>query len=222
MNTKEMAKEQISAFADGELSDQQTEMVLASLRQTDHRNDWELYHQIGDVLRSDDIAVELSPGFAARMAARLEMEPTIIAPAMAMQSSTSDAIGVGMPAASGKANAFPRPAKRWALSGVAAAAAVATVAFVTAPQLMVAMKDITGGDAGETSLASAAATASSITHVDSRMAQPALIATRAPEGVVLRDARIDDYLLAHQRFSPSVYSTAQYARSATFATDSNK
>jgi sigma-E factor negative regulatory protein RseA len=40
-------------------------------------------------------------------------------------------------------------------------------------------------------------------------------------GEVLRDTRIDEYLLAHQRFSPSVYSTAQYARSATFAIDSD-
>jgi sigma-E factor negative regulatory protein RseA len=39
---------------------------------------------------------------------------------------------------------------------------------------------------------------------------------------VLRDPRIDEYLLAHQRFSPSMFSTAQYARSATFATDSGK
>lgn len=37
--------------------------------------------------------------------------------------------------------------------------------------------------------------------------------------VVLRDPRMDEYLLAHQRFSPSVFSTAQFARSATFATD---
>jgi sigma-E factor negative regulatory protein RseA len=50
----------------------------------------------------------------------------------------------------------------------------------------------------------------------------AVVSANAPEGVVLRDPRIDEYLLAHQRFSPSVYSTAQYARSATFATDSNK
>lgn len=46
------------------------------------------------------------------------------------------------------------------------------------------------------------------------------VVTGAPD--VLRDARIDEYLLAHQRFSPSVYSTAQFARSATFATESGK
>jgi sigma-E factor negative regulatory protein RseA len=42
------------------------------------------------------------------------------------------------------------------------------------------------------------------------------------EAVVLRDPGLDEYLLAHQRFSPSVYSTAQFARSSTFANDSGK
>ncbi len=42
------------------------------------------------------------------------------------------------------------------------------------------------------------------------------------EMVYLRDPLIDQYLLAHQRFSPSVYSTAQYARSAAFANETNK
>ena len=39
---------------------------------------------------------------------------------------------------------------------------------------------------------------------------------------VMRDPRMEEYLLAHQRFSPSVFSTAQFARSATFATESFK
>jgi sigma-E factor negative regulatory protein RseA len=42
------------------------------------------------------------------------------------------------------------------------------------------------------------------------------------ELVYLRDPLIDQYLLAHQRFSPSVYSTAQYARSAAFANEKDK
>lgn len=48
-------------------------------------------------------------------------------------------------------------------------------------------------------------------------------ALNAAAGVtMLRDPRVEEYLLAHQRFSPSVFSTAQFARSATFATDSLK
>ncbi len=50
----------------------------------------------------------------------------------------------------------------------------------------------------------------------------ALALNGAPGTVVLRDPRMEEYLLAHQRFSPSVFSTAQFARSATFATDSLK
>lgn len=47
-------------------------------------------------------------------------------------------------------------------------------------------------------------------------------AASADPVVILRDPQIDEYLLAHQRFSPSLYSTAQFARSATFAADSGK
>ena len=42
------------------------------------------------------------------------------------------------------------------------------------------------------------------------------------QGEVARDPRIDEYLMAHQRFSPSMYSSAQYARSAGFTIDSDK
>jgi sigma-E factor negative regulatory protein RseA len=200
MNIKESAREQISAFADGELAEQHMDLVLASLRQTEGKDDWELYHQIGDVLRSDDMAVSLSSGFAARMAARLEMESTIVAPihTQSVQSASSQLEEQREGLISGRRL---RMRRRWALSGMAAVAAAA-VAFVATPQLMVA-----------TSNAPASGSSAS---------QSIMVAAQAPEGVVLRDPRIDDYLLAHQHFSPSVFSTAQYARTATFATDSNK
>jgi sigma-E factor negative regulatory protein RseA len=201
MNTNEISREQISAFADGELADQHVDVVLATMRKEDGCADWELYHQIGDVLRSDDMDVKLSQGFAARMAARLEMEPTIVAPVPSVHSPTI-AAPVAVPAL------LARPIKRWAMPGMVAAAAMATVAFIATPQLMVATKSAPSGS-GALAVASA----------DARIA---VVSANAPEGVVLRDPRIDEYLLAHQRFSPSVYSTAQYARSATFATDSNK
>lgn len=191
MNTIETNKEQISALVDGELAEEQIDLALAALRRSDRRSDWDMYHQIGDVLRSDDMAVTLSAGFAASMAARLEAEPTIIAPALADRSASQPA-------------ERQMHKKRWVMP-MAAAAAVAAVAFVTVPQLMVAVK---GGPMTADALGGAA--------------QPTVVAAQVPEGVVMRDARIDDYLLAHQRFSPSVYSTAQYARSATFATDLTK
>lgn len=211
MKTKEMTREQISVLADGELAGQHVDGALAFLRQEDGRADWDVYHQIGDVLRSDDMAVKLSPGFAARMVARLDAEPTIMAPARLAESTMS------IPSDAGAA----RQVKRWAMPGMVAAAAMAAFAFVTTPQLMVAMKSGSSVDVSST-VASVSGVAPTVATTSSGAEQSIVVAATVPEGVVLRDPRIDDYLLAHQRFSPSVYSTAQYARSATFATDSDK
>jgi len=203
MNTNEMTREHISALADGELSADQMDGVFAALRQTAGKSDWDLYHQIGDVLRSDDMAVELSPSFAARLSARLDAEPAIVAPGVTEQRG-------GAPTSAGEATSVApvSQARRWAVPSMAAAAAMATVAFFTTPQLMVAVK---GGD-GVVTATAAVPTAE----------QSGMVAASAPEGVVLRDPRIDDYLMAHQRISPSVYSTAQFARSANFSADSSK
>jgi sigma-E factor negative regulatory protein RseA len=97
---------------------------------------------------------------------------------------------------------------------MAAAAAMAAVAFVATPQLMVAMHG--NPISAETSIASAS------TDKPSAADSATVTAASASGEVVMRDPRIDDYLFAHQRFSPSLYSTAQYARSATFATESTK
>lgn len=197
MNTKEMTREKISAMADGELPSEHVDIVLAALRNNEGKTDWDIYHQIGDMLRSDDMAVELSPEFSARLSAYLDAEPTIIAPV---------AINRGQktcknPVLTGKG-------KRWALPSMAAAAAMATVAFFTTPQLMVALNG--GAETADSAVKPASG------------ANVSIVAASAPDGVVLRDPRIDDYLMAHQRISPSVYSTAQFARSANFATDWNK
>ena len=183
MKTNELNRERISAFADGELDDAQTDAALAALRGEEARADWELYHQIGDLLRSDDMAVSLSADFSARMTARLDAEPTCIAPAAAATTT--------------------RPARRRMWQSMAAAAAVATFAFVVTPPLMEAMQD-TPGSTPELAAAPA-------------LQEEQIVVADMPDGVILRDPRIDDYLHAHQRFSPSVYSSAQYARSATFS-----
>lgn len=196
MKTNDMTGEQISALADGELPEQHIDKVLAALRQPEARADWDLYHQIGDAMRSDDMAVAMSPDFAARMAARLDAEPTIIAPVE--------------PRADDAARKAPSrgEARRWAVPSMVAAAAMASAAFLATPQLMVAMK---GGDTSAPQQAIASADA-----------QADVVSVSAPEGVVLRDPRIDDYLMAHQRISPPVHGTAQFARSAAFASEPGK
>lgn len=203
MNTKDITQEQISALADGELSSAYVDMALAALRQADGRDTWDVYHQIGDIMRSDDMALTMSADFSARMAARLDAEPAIIAAPLAVtvQPSEQIAVGGGQPVRVGVFG-VRRTIKRFALPGMAAAA-VAAAAFIITPQTVV----VSGPAAQQLTLASASAVSDDhvVTHA----------------GEVLRDSRMDEYLTAHQRFSPSLYSAAQYARPATFAPDAN-
>jgi len=215
MDTKEISREQISALADGELVDAHVNVALAVLRQPEEQITWDLYHQIGDVLRSDEMAFSLSEGFAAKMSARLDAEPAIIAP----QLNTVAAEQIIVPAAANGGSARRRFVRRFAMPGAAVAAAVVAVVFVAAPQQSVTMAN--NGAATSTVVAPSG---SGITTVaaSSSPQSAAQVSSLAQQGEVARDPRIDDYLLAHQRFSPSMYSSVQYARSAAFAIDSDK
>ena len=190
MNTTNMMREQISAFADNEFSDGNFNVTLAALRQQEGRDAWNLYHQIGDALRSDDLNTQMNTGLTSRIFASLDAEPTIMVAA-------EQRVPVAKPVA----------IKRFAMSGMAVAA-VAVAAFLTVPQMMTTQN--------------APTIASNPAPIVLASVTPEKVTVAGPEGEVLRDPRIDEYLLAHQRFSPSVYSTAQYARSATFAVDSDK
>lgn len=223
MNTN-LTQEHVSALIDGEVGEGQIEVTLASLRAPEQREIWEMYHQIGDALRSDETVLTLSADFSSRLFARLEAEPTIIAPAgttsvraeAVTASDHSRHAGVELMSAK-------RTWKRFALPGMAAAAAVATVAFITTPQMMVA-----GDSSSPTASTAVVAVSAPSTIVNAALesravAVPALAkATSASAEVMLRDPRIDDYLFAHQGFSSSMYSTAQFARSATLTADSAK
>lgn len=222
MDTKEISREQISALADGELVDAHVNVALAVLRQPEEQITWDLYHQIGDVLRSDEMAFSLSEGFTAKMHARLDAEPAIIAPHIAPQLKSVAAEQIIVPAAAANGGATRRRfVRRFAMPGAAVAAAVVAVVFVTSPQQPATMAN-NGGAAG--TAASAVVAPSGITTVAATSSPQSAtqVSSLAQQGEVARDPRIDDYLLAHQRFSPSMYSSVQYARSAAFAIDSDK
>ena len=70
--------ERVSALMDGELGEKEAVEQLKRIEQDPElRTAWETYHVIGDALRGQ---AELSPGFVARVAARLEQEPAVLAP----------------------------------------------------------------------------------------------------------------------------------------------
>ncbi|AON54258.1 sigma-E factor negative regulatory protein [Herbaspirillum seropedicae] len=232
MDTKVTTREQTSALADGELSAEEMTIALAGLRSSkDAQQAWEDYHRIGEVLRSEEMDVPLSAGFSARMSALLEAEPTIVAPhATAVEPAPVAQPAVAVQAAKAAANGDHRAARpgrlvRFLMPSAAAAAAAVAAVFVAMPQ----QQAMVTADAKAVAPVSQVAVApvnvpSAIATVSTTNANPqnvTQVSSLAQQGEVKRDPRIDDYLFAHQRFSPS-YSSAQYARSAAFSTDADK
>ncbi len=80
MEREKKIREQISALADGELEAERAKDWLDRANDPSFRAAWDRYHQIGDAIRSDDTAQPMSLDFAARMSARLDAEPPLLAP----------------------------------------------------------------------------------------------------------------------------------------------
>ena len=74
MDTNKKNREHISALCDDALPMGDLELAGAALRTADGEQAWEVYHLIGDMLRTADTP-QLSSGFSARLAARLAAEP---------------------------------------------------------------------------------------------------------------------------------------------------
>ena len=79
-------REQISRLMDGDLDGAEAEAAFRELKQSEGLEYWACCHIIGDVLRRSG---EPTPGFASRFAARLESEPTVLAPHSAERSQPS-------------------------------------------------------------------------------------------------------------------------------------
>lgn len=216
-----MTSERISALADGELSSDELTIALAALRASENeRDNWEVYHQIGEVLRSDDMDVSLSAGFNARMSALLDAEPTIVSP----QSAPEAAVPVAQAKpANGDHRATPSRLSRFFLPSAAAAAAAVAAVFVAMPQQAVVSADAgkPGAQVAVVSVPSAISTVASNAGGSAGSPNATQGSALAQQGEVKRDPRIDEYLFSHQRFSQPLNS-AQYTRSAAFSVDANK
>jgi sigma-E factor negative regulatory protein RseA len=213
MKTENTQNLSISSLLDGELSDAQLDSALASLGDAgkpDGRATWELYHQIGDVLRSDDLAIALSPDFSARFSALLDAEPVILAPKLRVVATPlSDAPVV---AASSRKQGV---ARYIAMTSMALAA---SVAFFMAPQIL----PMLDGQSSPALRMSKAEAPRNLAPAGIQLASNAPVSepSAQAEGQIemLRDPRLDSYLLAHQKFSPSMTNGAQYVTRANAVT----
>ncbi|WP_323016750.1 sigma-E factor negative regulatory protein [Castellaniella sp.] len=98
----------VSSWVDGE-----ADLRVEELDSPYGRQVWDTYHLIGDVMRSQDLAIQPSERFYARVSAALDAEPAIVAPAPLVR----------------------HHAWRLGLSGLAVAAAVASVVWMARPFL---------------------------------------------------------------------------------------
>jgi len=110
-------EEWLSAYMDGELDDVSGETgsvrLSAHLATVRGRADWDLYHLVGDVVRTPELAVTVSSGFHQRFLEALEQEAPIVA--------------------APRRTVSRRFMTRYGFPGLAAAAAVASVTWIAQP-----------------------------------------------------------------------------------------
>jgi sigma-E factor negative regulatory protein RseA len=184
-------KSRVSALMDGELDAREAPGTLEALaREGEARDAWRTYHLISDALRDTQL---VSRDFAQRVEARIAEEPTVVAP--------------------GRLAPQPREARWFALSAAASVAAVALVGWLAfAPQQPGAPDLRLAKPAAPAAQPQAAAVA----QAPAGAAAPAVAAPREAAQVPPPSAA-DDYLLAHQRYSPrnSLQGVAPYVRTVS-------
>ncbi|MFA5609903.1 sigma-E factor negative regulatory protein [Alcaligenes aquatilis] len=98
----------VSSWVDGEAEIRPEELDSPYGRQV-----WDTYHLIGDVMRTDALAIRTSDRFYARLSKAIDEEPTVLAP-----------------------SAMKRPlVQRYGVSGLAVVAAVAAALWVGLPYM---------------------------------------------------------------------------------------
>jgi len=174
------ASEQLSALADGEVDTAAAGAACAAWKtDTELRRTWHAWHLIGDVLRSEDLAssAERDQRFLVALRGRLALEPVVLAPAAAA-------------AAPGR-----RAGGRWLLpSAVAAGFTLVVGTFVVLGP--------TGAPAPATTLARVTPPAVESPVVPASVREPAApVQAVAVNGRMIRDPRLEPYLVAHKQFA---------------------
>ena len=209
--------EQLSALADGEMDPAGAAAACALWRDDVRvRASWHAYHLIGDVLRSDDLAIEPSrdAAFLAAVRERLSREAVVLAPVPAAERAARSGRAVhanDRPAASGRR--WP-----WVVSTAVAAGFVGVVGTLTVSRQAgqePAQAPTLASVGAPTLVATTRADAGSAA-VAASVPAPARVLALDESGVV-RDPTLDAYLAAHKQFagSTALGVPSAFLRSAT-------
>ncbi len=216
-------KELMSALVDGELYGDELSQAVAWAEEGEGHASWQLYHLVGDVLRSPELAHHSQHDLLSGLRAQLAQEPPLslqpaaleqLAPAQLPMTSAVQSL-VRDPVAN--ASVF-----RWKMAaGFASVAAVAAMGW----NLVV----VPAGTGSQLAQAPAASQASvqlaqgmpgapmmSVPQTDGSVIA---VATGNGSEVILRDPRLDELLAAHRQFGSkaSLQMPADFLRNASFA-----
>lgn len=216
-------KELLSALVDGELYGDELSQAVAWAEEGEGHASWQLYHLVGDVLRSPELAHHSQHDLLSGLRAQLAQEPPLslqpaaleqLAPAQLPMTSAVQSL-VRDPVAN--ASVF-----RWKVAaGFASVAAVAAMGW----NLVV----VPAGTGSQLAQAPAASPASvqlaqgtpgapmmSVPQTDGSVIA---VATGNGSEVILRDPRLDELLAAHRQFGSkaSLQMPADFLRNASFA-----
>lgn len=197
MNKNLNQLEQLSALVDGQLEGDEFVQALQFAKQDDGRSSWQLYHLVGDVLRSPELASQTDSGvFLARLQERLAQEPAVGRPTQ--ETLQQIVLPQVVPLQAANASVF-----RWKmLAGFASLAAVAVVGWNSWGSLQT-------GATTRVQLAVAVPTPPQPTVT--------VAETQEPQ-VMIRDPRLDELLAAHKQFggTSALQMPAGFLRNATF------
>lgn len=235
MMEQQTQREQLSALADGELSDEEWAQALDFAASDEGRETWQLYQLVGDVLRSPELARQTHDdgAFLARLRQNLAQEPTHdnnqptvhstpVTPTLTVVHKAITPTTAVVPKAAANDSVF-----RWKLvAGVASLATVASLAWSTWGS-----SGSPGAATGEWAAAvSTVPAAQEVVQAAKPVAAPVTaenpVAVAQTERqsqpsaapVMLRDPRLDELLATHQQFhgASALQLPAGFLRNANF------
>lgn len=196
-------RELLSALADGQLHGEELTRALAYAEESEGHATWQVYHLVGDVLRSPELARPARPDFMAGLRAQLAQEGGAVRPQAPTQ------LEVVAPVMENAANAS---VFRWKMvAGFASLAAVAAIGWTSLSALQ---------DGGALNPSGGAQLARSPESNPGAGAAPVVAVADAEGGsqVMIRDPRLDELLAAHKQFgsTSALQMPAGFLRNATF------
>jgi sigma-E factor negative regulatory protein RseA len=182
--------DELSSLMDGELDASAVSRACGQWRDDPEvRARWHIYHVIGDVLRSDELASDggHDAAFLAAFRQRLAQEPVVLAPATLGTSQVTVA-----------------RRRSWVAPAAVAAGFVAVAGVLVVTQLSGGLSLL--GSQPDASLAKVQSPSSvMVVAVDGAASSGAAddLPAVVPNGRLIRDVRLDEYLAAHKKFGGS-------------------